>query len=125
LAGITKHVVVRETDAEALALARRAWPAFQRNWGATSLRQPGGQVASARSDEFDAVLAENTRLLVGSPRTIRDYLDACLERLADKPSFYFAPAIQWGDLTYAESLESLQLFADQVMPAFTNLLHTS
>jgi alkanesulfonate monooxygenase SsuD/methylene tetrahydromethanopterin reductase-like flavin-dependent oxidoreductase (luciferase family) len=125
LAGITRHVVVRETDQEAVALARRAWPVYQRNWDATSLRMPGGRVARARIDEFDAVLAENTNLLVGSPRTIRAALEASLERLHDRPSFYFAPAIQWGDLSYDESLESLELLASEVLPAFAPIVTSS
>jgi alkanesulfonate monooxygenase SsuD/methylene tetrahydromethanopterin reductase-like flavin-dependent oxidoreductase (luciferase family) len=118
LAGITRHMVVRDTDAEAVAVARRAWPVFQRNWDATSLRMPGARFARARIDEFDAVLAQNTNLLVGSPRTVRNFLIASLEHLKDQPSFYFAPAMQWGDLTFEESLESMQLFASEVMPAF-------
>ncbi len=120
LAGITRHMVVRETDAEAVALARRAWPVYQRNFDATSLRMPGGRLGRARIDEFDDVLAQNTNLLVGSPRTVRDFLTASLERLKDQPSFYFAPALQWGDLTYEESLASMQLFAAEVMPAFVH-----
>ena len=117
LAGITRHMIVRETDAEAVALARRAWPVFQRNWDATSLRMPGGRLARARIDEFDDVLAEGTNLLVRSPRTVRDFLATSLDRLNGRPSFDFAPAVQWGDLTNAESLESMQLFAYDVMPA--------
>jgi alkanesulfonate monooxygenase SsuD/methylene tetrahydromethanopterin reductase-like flavin-dependent oxidoreductase (luciferase family) len=113
LAGITKHVVIRRTYAEALSLARRAWPVFQRNWGATSLRMPNGRVARANED-FDSVLAENARLLIGTPRMVAEYVEQCLERLADRPSFYFAPAFHWGDLTPAESLESMQLFVEAV-----------
>lgn len=118
LAGITKHVVIRSTLDEAMALARRAWPVFQRNWGATSLRMPGGRTGRTNED-FEAVLAENTRLLIGTPATIRQFLDNCLERLDKRPSFYFAPALQWGDLSFDESLESMRLFAEAVMPRYT------
>jgi alkanesulfonate monooxygenase SsuD/methylene tetrahydromethanopterin reductase-like flavin-dependent oxidoreductase (luciferase family) len=115
IAGITKHVVIRPTLEEAMALARRAWPVFQQNWGATSLRMPNGRTART-NEEFDTVLAEGTRLLIGTPSTIAEFIGTCLERLADKPGFYFAPAFQWGDLSYEESLESIQLFAEAVMP---------
>ena len=120
-AGITRHVVVRDTDAEAVALARRAWPAYQRNWDATSLRMPGGRLAHARIDEFDAVLAEGNSLLVGSAGTVRSTLEAWLDRLKDRPSFYFAPALQWGDLTYDESLESMQRLVGDVMPGLGSI----
>jgi alkanesulfonate monooxygenase SsuD/methylene tetrahydromethanopterin reductase-like flavin-dependent oxidoreductase (luciferase family) len=112
LAGITKHVVIRPTMAEAMALARRAWPVFQHNWFATPL-------SSGRTNEdFDAVLAQNTRLLIGTPQTVADYIEHCLQRLADRPTFYFAPAFQWGDLSFDESLESMRLFADEVMARY-------
>lgn len=117
-AGITKHVVVRETDTEARAIARRAWVAFSRNWVATSLRTPDGHVVPPQREDFDAVLAEGNRLLVGSPATIRAYLERAVERLQDRPSLYFAPAVQWGDVTHEEALESLHLLARAVMPAF-------
>lgn len=117
IAGITRHVVIRPTLGEAMALARRAWPVFQRNWGATSLRMPGGRTARANED-FDAVLAQHTRLLIGTPPMVSEFLDSCLRRLGDRPSFYFAPAFQWGDLSFDESLESMRLFAEAVVPRY-------
>lgn len=117
-AGITKHVVIRETEEEAKAVGRRAWPAFGRNWIATSLEHPDGLVVPPQPDDFDAVLAEGSRLLVGTPKMVRDYLARVIEGLDDKPGFYFAPALQWGGITHEEALESLQLFATEVMPAF-------
>jgi alkanesulfonate monooxygenase SsuD/methylene tetrahydromethanopterin reductase-like flavin-dependent oxidoreductase (luciferase family) len=117
VAGITRHVVVRRTAAEAIAVARRAWPVFQHNWQATPLRLPDGRVARG-DDSFDTVLAEGTRLLVGTPETMVEYLRAAAARLVGRPPLYVAPAFQWGDLTAAESLESMTLFATEVMPAF-------
>jgi alkanesulfonate monooxygenase SsuD/methylene tetrahydromethanopterin reductase-like flavin-dependent oxidoreductase (luciferase family) len=114
--GITKHVVVRRTEEEALAIARRAWPTFARNWKATSLRTPDGRVAPEQPD-FDAVAQDGERLLVGTPETVRGYLQAVLRRLGDRPTFYFAPAVQWGDITAAEALRSLELLAAEVLPA--------
>ena len=115
--GITKHVVVRETDAEAIAVARRAWPVFCENWAATSLLTPDGRVTPEQSD-FESVMGEGDRLLVGTPRTIREYLERAVEEVGDRPSFYFAPAVQWGDITYREALTSLELLAADVMPRF-------
>jgi alkanesulfonate monooxygenase SsuD/methylene tetrahydromethanopterin reductase-like flavin-dependent oxidoreductase (luciferase family) len=117
-AGITKHVVIRETDEEALVTARRAWPAFVRNWAATSLATPDGRVTPPQRDDFDSALADGVRLLVGSPATIRAYLEPLLDGIRDRPSFYFAPAFQWGDLTSEQARASMRLFAAEVMPAF-------
>jgi alkanesulfonate monooxygenase SsuD/methylene tetrahydromethanopterin reductase-like flavin-dependent oxidoreductase (luciferase family) len=117
VAGITKHVVIRATLEEAIALARRAWPVFQRNWTATPLRLLSGRTGRANED-FDAVLAENSRLLIGTPDMVADFVEQCVLRLKDRPGFYFAPAFQWGDLSFDESLESMRIFAETVMPRF-------
>ncbi|MBO0682406.1 MAG: LLM class flavin-dependent oxidoreductase [Candidatus Dormibacteraeota bacterium] len=113
--GITKHVVVRRTEEEALAVARRAWPVFARNWAATSLRTPDGRVVPEQPD-FDLVVQEGDRLLVGTPSTVTRYLEPVVEGFRDRPTFYFAPAVQWGDITYQEALESLELLAAEVFP---------
>jgi hypothetical protein len=80
---------------------------------------PDGRVARDRSHEFDEVLAEGMQLIVGTPRTAVDTLQACLDQVHDRPSFYFAPAVQWGDITLEESLETLELLATDVAPALT------
>jgi alkanesulfonate monooxygenase SsuD/methylene tetrahydromethanopterin reductase-like flavin-dependent oxidoreductase (luciferase family) len=116
LAGMTKHLVIRPTDAEARELARSAWPAFGEHWVATSLRTPDGRVAPIQESNFDAALTDTTRLLVGSPETVGRSLDDAILSLRDKPSFYFAPAVQWGDLSHEDALGSLELFAAEVMP---------
>ena len=118
-AGVTRHVVIRQTVAEAESIARRAWVAFQANFGATSARLPDGRVPRAH-EAFDHVLREGTRLLVGTPTTVRDFISASLEELNGRPNFYFAPALQWGDMTLDESRESMRLFATEVMPAFAD-----
>ena len=116
-AGLTRHVVVRRSLAEAVAVARRAWPAFQHNWRATPLRLPDGRVTRADED-FDTVLAEGTRLLVGTPATVLDLSGPGRGPAARAAQLYFAPAFQWGDLTFDESLASMTRFAADVMPAF-------
>lgn len=116
--GITKHVVVRESEAEARAIAGRAWPVFCQNWAATTLRTPDGRVTPEQSPDLDSVLAEGERLLIGTPSVVKDYLETVVEQFRDRPSFYFVPAVQWGDITSEEALASLQLLAGEVMPAF-------
>jgi alkanesulfonate monooxygenase SsuD/methylene tetrahydromethanopterin reductase-like flavin-dependent oxidoreductase (luciferase family) len=116
VAGVTRHVVIRETEAEALAVARRAWPVFDANFHATSTRMLDGR--SVSSEDVESVLREGTRLLIGTPDTMRDFVSACVKELGDRPNFYFAPALQWGDMTLEESRESARLLASEVMPAF-------
>jgi alkanesulfonate monooxygenase SsuD/methylene tetrahydromethanopterin reductase-like flavin-dependent oxidoreductase (luciferase family) len=123
MAGVTKHVVIRENEQEAMKLARRAWRVFNEHWYATPLdaaiRPPGtAQIAGAVPDDFEQALADNTRLLIGTPATIKSFMERFVERFHDKPSVYFAPALQWGDMTQEEVLETMHLFASEVMPAF-------
>lgn len=123
MAGVTKHVVIRENEQEAMKIARRAWRVFNEHWYATPLdaavRPPSmSNIAGAVPDDFDQAIADNTRLLIGTPSTIKGFMERFMERFKDKPSVYFAPAMQWGDMTQEETLESLHLFATEVMPAF-------
>jgi alkanesulfonate monooxygenase SsuD/methylene tetrahydromethanopterin reductase-like flavin-dependent oxidoreductase (luciferase family) len=115
MAGITRHALIRRTEEEAYALARRAWAVFGEHWSATSLRLPDGRFAPLQRP-FDAMQAAGGRFLVGSPESIVHELDGVVRELCDKPTRYIAPAFQWGDLTFDESLESLELFASEVMP---------
>jgi alkanesulfonate monooxygenase SsuD/methylene tetrahydromethanopterin reductase-like flavin-dependent oxidoreductase (luciferase family) len=119
IAGVTRHVVIRETEAEAIAVARRAWAVFDANFHATSVHMLVSRTVSV-SEDFDTVLREGTRLLVGTPATVREYLENCVDRLRGRPNFYFAPALQWGDMTLEESLESMRLLAHEVMPVFAD-----
>lgn len=119
-AGINKHLVVRETDAEARAIARRALPAFARNFNATSLAHPDGRVIPPMRGELDGDHADG-RVLCGSPATVRGFLEQVLEEVGERPSFYVTGAFQWGDLTHDEALASLRLFAAEVMPTFLPL----
>lgn len=117
VAGVTRHVVIRESEAEAIAVARRAWAVFDANFHATSARMLEGRAVTV-SEDFDTVLREGTRLVVGTPAMVREYVSGCVARLRERPNFYFAPALQWGDMTLDESLESMRLMARDVLPAF-------
>jgi alkanesulfonate monooxygenase SsuD/methylene tetrahydromethanopterin reductase-like flavin-dependent oxidoreductase (luciferase family) len=119
---ITRHLVVRESHDEAIAIARRSWPVFESHWFATpiALNEDGraaAQQPSAGGADFDDALAADRRLLVGTPSMVCERLLAWLSESADRPSFYFSPAVQWGDITTPEAVETLSLLARDVMPA--------
>ena len=60
---------------------------------------------------FDLAIAANV-LLAGTPDDVRSHIQALKEEAALD---YFVGAFAWGDLTHAEAMQSLHLFADQVM----------
>ncbi len=85
-------------------------------------RQQGGEVprqtrpdivATMRVTPEGAIDAE--ALLVGSPTTIRDYVERYCR---DSGANYFVGSFHWGNLTHAEASKSLRLFSEVAMPGF-------
>jgi alkanesulfonate monooxygenase SsuD/methylene tetrahydromethanopterin reductase-like flavin-dependent oxidoreductase (luciferase family) len=121
--GSARHLFIAETDAEAEAVARRAWRAYHHNFpkrgyetaehappagGATPARAAGPSLGG----DFD--LARKVEAaLVGSPDAVRAYVQ---QYAAESGSNYFVGAFQWGDITHEEAMRSLRLFGTEVMP---------
>ncbi|MGE3075461.1 MAG: LLM class flavin-dependent oxidoreductase [Dehalococcoidia bacterium] len=117
IAGSTRRIIIADTDAEARAIAERAWPVYQSNFRATSLRIDGKPGPVGRPETEDAITsAEKGGVMFGSPGAMRSAIANYLERLGPNHT-YFAPAFQWGDITHAEARRSMELFASEVMPA--------
>jgi alkanesulfonate monooxygenase SsuD/methylene tetrahydromethanopterin reductase-like flavin-dependent oxidoreductase (luciferase family) len=108
--GTARHLYVADTDAEAEATARKAWHTYHLNYAKRGAPPP----AAGPSFGGDYDIARKTEaVVVGSPDTAL----AFVQRYADQEaSNYFVGAFQWGDLTAAQQLRSLQLFGTEVMP---------
>lgn len=111
--GLSRHIVVGDTDREAQAAAKRAfdlwYDALIHLWRAHGVGLPRQMIPA----EFEAAL-DGGYIVAGSPATVRDRLkrdndiagiNYCLCRLA------------FGDLSFEESKCSVELFAREVMPA--------
>lgn len=148
--GLVVHMVVAETDDEAIRIATPAWEQYRWNLGAPrrleaerrGLNQflqskdgsfgfvgerPKGLPAretrrdiSAELERFDQ---QKTRphpnrlggvALAGSPRAVREYMDEYLATGAN----YFVCSFQWGDLTHEQAMQSIELFAAEVLPQY-------
>ena len=114
--GINRQVVVADTDAEAEAIARAVHP----RWAASFVKLwvDHGDTAYQQRVNLDAALRHET-ILVGSPPSVRDQVARLIEETGVN---YVICCFAWGDLTLAQSLRSLRLFAEQVMPAFSRAL---
>lgn len=112
LIGINRFVVAANSDAEAMELGRRAWPRFYENF-MKLWKKHGTTPRYARiPDNFDAAV-NNRAAIVGSPATIRDVV----YRMADEAGVsYFIAQFSFGDLTHAEVMHSVRIFADHVIP---------
>ncbi len=112
--GITRHIYVADTDERALSEAKAGFADFIGNFN--HLRILSGD-DSGRADflaDFEGRLADGLHI-VGSPATVRETLKEHIEATG---SNYFVGSFFFGTLTTEQTLNSLRLFAEQVMPAF-------
>jgi len=109
--GLGRFIVVAPNDREALALARRAYPVWHRAF--THLfRLHGRGQRHPRPPEWDA-LAEGGQGIAGSPATVTEFLAS---QLAETRCNYVVGQFAFGDLSLDECLNSIGLFARDVMP---------
>ena len=112
LMGLGRFIVVAETDAAALAVARRAYPRWHESF--THLRRLSGRInAHPRPPTFDELAAVGQGV-AGAPATVAVALRA---QIAMTGSNYLVGQFAFGDLSLAEALQSIELFAKHVMPA--------
>ena len=113
LIGTTRHVVVADTDREAADIARRAY----RRWYASFIylwNMHGKRPRFANyTDDFDT-MQKSGLAIAGSPDTVREALAA---QAAEAGVNYVLCRFAFGDLSLAESLRSVELFAGRVKPA--------
>jgi alkanesulfonate monooxygenase SsuD/methylene tetrahydromethanopterin reductase-like flavin-dependent oxidoreductase (luciferase family) len=134
--GAVVYLVVAPTDAEAAGLAAPAWEQFVWN-----LRVPRRQEAEAhglpqlvatgaagfgdgRRPGFADAVSEDARrgpqsgrvggVIAGSPATICRFIEEYLETGAN----YLVFALQYGSLTHADAMRSIELLATHVLPHF-------
>ena len=113
-AGLGLFVVVGETDAAAMQLARRAYKVWHGSFHYLYHLHGRSPVLGERPDDFQAVVDE-MRGVAGSPATVRDAIRACVDECGCD---YVTCQMVFGDMSKAEALHSIDLFGAEVMPAF-------
>lgn len=109
--GISRHLLVADTDVEARRLAETA----HARWNSSILRLWHAHGDSRDDEKFSwRTATEHDTFIFGSPETVTEKL---AQLVAVSGCNYFIFAFAWGSLTHAQSLRSLQLFADEVVPA--------
>ena len=109
--GFSVHIHVAESDALARARAKPAYERFMHNFTYRFVRR-GQPNRYADRASFDHEL-QRGRIIVGSPATVRDQLEDYLGRSAAN---YVLGCFSFGSLAIGDILESLDLFAREVMP---------
>jgi alkanesulfonate monooxygenase SsuD/methylene tetrahydromethanopterin reductase-like flavin-dependent oxidoreductase (luciferase family) len=109
--GISRFIVIAETDEEALRSARRAYQVWHRSFYRL-FKLRGGAPAHPRPAEFDKLM-EAGQGAAGSPKTLTAFLQA---QLTESQATYLVGQFAFGDLSLEESLRSVELFTWRVVP---------
>jgi alkanesulfonate monooxygenase SsuD/methylene tetrahydromethanopterin reductase-like flavin-dependent oxidoreductase (luciferase family) len=113
--GVTRSVVIAPTDAEAMAIANRAFTRFKDNFEHLWRRYDVPMPPVLPADTFEEIHATG-HFYAGDPAGARDWV-AHHRDVGDID--YMALEMCFGDMTTDEVLQSAKLFASDVMPAFT------
>ena len=111
--GMVRFIVVADSDATALAIARRAYLRWRSSF--TYLSEMNGTMPDSplNRDSFDTLISQG-QAIAGSAETVRAFLAAQIE---DTGANYVVGQFCFGDLKLDEMLRSVELFATQVVPA--------
>jgi alkanesulfonate monooxygenase SsuD/methylene tetrahydromethanopterin reductase-like flavin-dependent oxidoreductase (luciferase family) len=115
--GLVRFIVVADTDADAMDIARRAYLRWRSSF--THLFKAYGTKPDSplNVESFD-VLIRQRQAVAGSPETVRAFLASQVEQTAAN---YIVGQFCFGDLSVGEMLRSVELFAGEVMPALREL----
>lgn len=113
LIGLHRSVVVAPTDGEATTLAERAYANFIQSFRHVWMRHGAQTTVSGRENSF-AELTAVERGVAGGPATVARRL---AEQMARTGANYCLMYLAFGDLSDAEIGQSVDLFAQEVMPA--------
>lgn len=115
--GLVRFIVVADSDAEALTVARRAYLRWRASFVYLSALNRALPDSPMNVESFDHLIRQ-VQAVAGSPETVRSFLEA---QIADSGANYLVGQFCFGDLALDEMLHSVELFAAQVIPA----LHTA
>lgn len=112
--GLGLFIVLGETDAQAMEIAKRAYKVWHKSFHYLYHLHGRSPVYGERPNDFQIVVDE-LRGVAGTPATVREFIKA---RVAESGCDYVTGQMVFGDMTKDEALRSIGLFSDQVMPAF-------
>ena len=113
LLGLARFVIMGETDDEALAIARRAYPLWHKHFHHLFQLHGTSPAGGDRPPQFDQI-KDGGRGIAGSPATVTRMIRSQMEEAGTN---YFVGQFAFGDLTSTEVLRTIDLFAREVMPA--------
>jgi alkanesulfonate monooxygenase SsuD/methylene tetrahydromethanopterin reductase-like flavin-dependent oxidoreductase (luciferase family) len=113
--GVTRHVVVAQTDRAAQALAARAYASWRAAIEYIWKHARADFTLGAVYPETFEDLSRIGHGVAGSPQTVRRYLENLQQETGVN---YVLAQLVFGDMRYEEAASSIRLFGREVMPAF-------
>ena len=114
--GATRHIYVAQTREAARARIESAYPAYHNNLATLFKKYDVPFPSGDPSLGGDFTTALRIGALVAG--TVEDVIAHIQSLSADTGVTYLIFSFAWGDLTHEETMASLRLFAEEVMPAF-------
>jgi hypothetical protein len=111
--GLSRAVVIGETDEEALEQARVGWKRYSESFYVLWKRH-GSMPQYARTPEDFAEMIEAGTGFAGTVSTVRD---ALVKQARETSVNYVVSRFAFGDMSQAQALRSATLFATEIMPA--------
>ena len=113
LLGISRHVVLAETDAAAIRTAARAYRLWLRHMELLWVRN-GMKLPLGLPPEIEPLLQAGAAF-AGTASGFKSYLE---EQIAATGATYFVCDLAFGDLTPAESMRTVELLGNEILPSF-------
>ena len=101
----------------ALSLGRRAYPIWRKNFMALWDMHNKEPIGVKYPETFDGLL-KTGQGIAGSPSQV---LDEVARQCEESGINYFVSRFAFGNLTFEESRQSIELFAERVMPELVGL----
>jgi alkanesulfonate monooxygenase SsuD/methylene tetrahydromethanopterin reductase-like flavin-dependent oxidoreductase (luciferase family) len=116
LMGLNRHIVLADSEAEALRIGRRAFAPWRRAldhlWKLYGVRSP---LEGKMPHDFDEFRAAGLAY-AGTPEGAREYVAEQCERAGAN---YLCADVAFGDIAFEEAARTVELLAQHVMPAFS------
>jgi alkanesulfonate monooxygenase SsuD/methylene tetrahydromethanopterin reductase-like flavin-dependent oxidoreductase (luciferase family) len=117
LLGVNRHIIIADTEAEALDTARRGYLAWREHMGQLWHEYNVPFPLEAALPEDFGVLQQHGDAIAGTPAMVRDYI---AREIAATGVNYYVCDFAFGTITHDEAMRSIELFAQEVMPAFAD-----
>ncbi len=111
--GMVRFIVVADTDAGAMTIARRAYLRWRTSFLHLHDRHGTKPNSTLNAADFDALVTQGQGI-AGSPETVAAFLQP---QLRDSGANYVVGQMAFGDLSLGEMQRSVELFGRHVMPA--------